>query len=84
LVSNLQFDRGYAAIGRCIAGALEDSEAAYNSGDYATALKLWRPLAAQVGTDAVKNRDALSIRMTPAQIAEAQRMAREWNPTPRP
>jgi hypothetical protein len=31
---------------------------------------------------AVKNRDKLAILMTPAQIAEAQRMAREWVPKP--
>jgi hypothetical protein len=30
--------------------------------------------------DAVKNRDALARKMTPAQIAEAQRLAREWKP----
>jgi TPR repeat protein len=29
------------------AGPLEDGQAAYNSGDYATALKLWHPLADQ-------------------------------------
>jgi len=27
---------------------------------------------------AVKNRDDVAAKMTPAQIAEAQRMAREW------
>jgi hypothetical protein len=37
-------------------------------------------------TDAVirdmsaKDRDAMTAKMTPAQIAEAQRMAREWKP----
>jgi TPR repeat protein len=30
---------------------------------------------------AVANRDAVTARMTPAQIAEAQRLAREWRPT---
>ncbi len=29
---------------------------------------------------AVKNRDILAAKMTPAQIAEAQRLAREWKP----
>ena len=28
----------------------------------------------------VKNRDAIAAKMTPAQIAEAQRLAREWKP----
>jgi len=29
---------------------------------------------------AVKNRDLLAKRMTPAQISEAQKLAREWKP----
>ena len=32
----------------------------------------------------VKARDAVSVRMTPEQIAEAQRLAREWQPTVEP
>ena len=28
-----------------------------------------------------KNRDEVAAKMTPAQIAEAQRMGREWKPT---
>ena len=28
-----------------VAGPLEDADAAYDRGDYATALRLWRPLA---------------------------------------
>ena len=30
--------------------------------------------------NAVKARDAVAKRMTPAQIAEAQKLAREWKP----
>ena len=30
--------------------------------------------------DAVNKRDILAKRMTPAQVAEAQRMSREWQP----
>ena len=30
--------------------------------------------------DAVKNRDVVAAKMTPAQIAEAQKLAREWKP----
>jgi hypothetical protein len=30
---------------------------------------------------AVQNRDQVAAKMTPAQIAEAQRMAREWKTT---
>jgi len=30
--------------------------------------------------DAVKDRDLVASKMTPAQIAEAERLAREWKP----
>ncbi len=90
---------------------------AYEKGDYATALKEWRPLAAQgnaaaqallgmmyyeegqgVPKDyvqaymwlslaaaqgyerATKLRDKLAKKMTPSELAEAQRLAREWKP----
>ena len=90
---------------------------AFNRGDYATALKELRPLAAQgnaaaqallgmmyeegqgVPQDDVqayvwlslaaaqgneragKFRDLLDEMLTPAQLADAQRLAREWKPT---
>ena len=97
------------------AGPLEDAFAAYEDADYATALRLWRPLAEQdsayaqfglgiifqkagrgVPQDYVQahkwytlaaaggnataetNRQLVAKRMTPAQIADAQRIAREW------
>ena len=47
---------------------------------------MWLNLAAsryRPGTErakAVKNRDIVAEKMTPAQIAEAQRLAREWKP----
>jgi hypothetical protein len=55
--------------------------------DYVMAHK-WYNLAAShyatweadVGASAARSRDRLTIRMTPAQIAEAQKMAREWEP----
>ncbi len=89
---------------------------AYERGDYATALKEWRPLAEQGDADAQFNlgvmyrigqgvpedfvrahmwanlaaaqgdelarinRDRLTEQMTPVQLAEAQRLAREWKP----
>ena len=37
-------------------------------------------LEAEKRNEAVKNRDIIASRMTPAQIAEAQRLAREWKP----
>ncbi len=42
---------------------------------------MWFNLAgAQGEKQAVKNRDIVAKRMTPAQIAEAQKLAREWKP----
>ena len=54
--------------------------------DYALAY-MWFNLASSPATNtdlrqmAVENRDKVAAKMTPAQIAEAQRMAREWKPT---
>ena len=48
--------------------------------DYVQAYR-WYTLAAAKGLkEAVKGRDLLEKRMTPAQLAEAQRRAREWKP----
>jgi TPR repeat protein len=48
--------------------------------DYVQAHK-WLNLAASKGQEnAMKARDRLATRMTPDQIAEAQRLAREWKP----
>ena len=67
------------------------AEAQYNLGviydngsgvpqDYVQAHK-WFSLAADRGDeDAVQHRDQAAAKMTPAQIAEAQRLAREWKP----
>jgi TPR repeat protein len=140
------------AAGPAVAGPYEDAIAAYDKGDYATALRLWRPLveqgearaqsnlgfmydkghgvpqdfvqamawyrkaaeqgearaqfnlglmyyngqgvpqdyvqahmwfnlsAANGNANAVKGRDIVAAKMTPAQIAEAQKLAREWKP----
>ena len=48
--------------------------------DYVEAHKWWNLAAAQGDADAVKNRDKVARLMTPAQIAEAQKLAREWRP----
>ncbi len=94
----------------------EAGKEAYDRGDYATALKEWRPLAEQgdalaqsllgvmyaeglgVPQDFVqahmwfnlaaaqgmevarKSRDVVAEKMTPAQLAEAHRLASEWKP----
>ena len=72
------------------------AEAQYNLGqmyrygygvpqDYAQAL-MWFDLAAsrfppsEYRDNAVKNRDIVAMRMTPAQISEAQRLAQQWKP----
>jgi hypothetical protein len=45
---------------------------------------MWFNLAAAQGFEgAAKVRDMMPARMTPDQIGEAQRMAREWKPTPK-
>ncbi len=94
----------------------DEGLAAYDRGDYATALREWRPLgeqgnaaaqfflgfmydrgrgvsqdyvqahlwynlaAARSNDTARRNRDIIAEKMTPAQIAEAQQLAREWYP----
>ena len=49
--------------------------------DYVQA-HMWLNLAAshEKISGAVEDRDKLASKMTPAQIAEAQKLAREWNP----
>ena len=102
------------------AGPLDDAAAAVKRRDYATALRLIRPLAEQGDASAQYNlgvfydngfgvpqdyvsalmwlnlsaaqgkegaatfRDLVARLMTPAQIAEAQKLAREWKPTKQP
>jgi uncharacterized protein len=109
---------GFAA--PAAAGPLEDADAAVRRRDYATAVRLVRPLAEQGDANAQYNlgvfydnglgvpqdkvsaymwlhlsaaqgrdgaaafRDLIARRMTPAQIAEAQKLAREWKPTKQP
>jgi TPR repeat protein len=56
--------------------------------DYVQAYMLFNVAAARAPRDdilktrdmAVKNRDSVAAKMTPAQIAEAQKVAREWTP----
>ena len=42
----------FGLFGTAMAGPLEDATAAYQRGDYATALQIWRPLAEQGNADA--------------------------------
>ncbi len=46
--------------------------------DYVQAHLWWNLSAAQGNENGRKNREIVAERMTPAQIAEAQRVAREW------
>ena len=48
--------------------------------DYVLAHMWFNLSAAQGDADATKNRDRVAGKMTPARIAEAQRLAREWKP----
>ena len=106
--------------GGAAAGPFEDGLAAHERGDYATALRLFRPLGEQSNASAQYNlgvmyalgqgvprdnvqaymwfdlsarylegverdrmvqiRDVIASDMTPAQLGEAQRLAREWKP----
>ena len=52
-------------------GVLQDAVLAY----------MWLNLAAPQEPDAVGERDVAASQMTPDEIAEAQRLTREWKPT---
>ena len=49
------------AAGPAVAGPFEDGEAAFSKGDYATALRLWQPLAQQGDARAQNGLGALRI-----------------------
>ena len=77
-----------------------EAMAAYERGDYATALRWFRIHAEQGNASAqsnlaasrfssseqelrekeVRNRDRVGVRLTPAELAKAQRLVREWRP----
>jgi TPR repeat protein len=50
--------------------------------DYVQAHMWWNLAADQGNAVAFKKRDSVAAKMTPAQIAEAQKLAREWKPKP--
>lgn len=52
--------------------------------DLVQALMWFSLAAAQNNKEAMENRDKAVVLMTPAQIAEAQKLARKWKPTPQP
>jgi len=103
-------------VASAVAGPYEDGVAAYERGDYAKAVELfrkaaeqgdayaqynlgqmydkgkgvkqdyvethkWVSLAAAQGLKkAIENREMVASQLTPAQMTEAQRLAREWKP----
>jgi len=48
--------------------------------DYIQAHMWWNLSAAQGNKVAVQNRDLIASKMSPEQVAQAQRLAREWKP----
>ena len=48
--------------------------------DYAIAHMWWNICGSSGGKDCVKYRNSIEKRMTPSQIEEAQRLARNWKP----
>ena len=50
--------------------------------DYVQAYKWFDLSAAQANNDAKKNKDAVAEHMSPEQIAEAQKLVREWKSKP--
>jgi TPR repeat protein len=74
-------DQGYA-IGQFALGALYDNGLGGVPQDFTLAYMWYNLAAAQGVARAVHNRNELFALMTPDQIAEAQRLAREWKPKP--
>ena len=60
------------------AAAIDDGQTAYNAGDYATALRLWRPLAEQGDARAQNNLGVMyeNAKGVPQDINEAVRLYR--------
>ena len=83
--ANFLMDSLLADAARGDADALYDLGMAYSSGSGGIEVDLieahkWFNLAATKSKKpgAVENRDRVAAKMTPAQIAEAQKLAREW------
>ena len=64
-----------------LAATQGNTDAQNSRGFVANLIRLWYSLVAtQGGTEAQNSRDIVAKRMTREQIAEAQRLAREWQP----
>src|SRR3974390_141082 len=76
----LAADQGYAKAQNMLGGMYGEGKGVPK--DYALAYMWYNLSAAQGDHDGAILRDLIAKLMTPAQIAEAQRLAREWKPTP--
>lgn len=74
----LAADQGYASAQLNLGGMYANGEGVPEN--YVEAYKWWSLSAAQGNSDASDNRDNIRGRMTPAQIAEAQRLSSAWKP----
>ena len=72
-------DQGHALAQRNLGAHYYDGQGVPQ--DYLQAHKWFNLAAAGGNKDAAKSRDIVAAKMTPAQIAEAQKLAREWRPT---
>jgi len=80
----LAADKGYAPAQLSLGARYADGDGAPQ--DYVRAYTWFNLSAAQGGLqsqEAEKRRGIIAQRMTPEQIAEAQKLTREWKPTPR-
>jgi hypothetical protein len=68
----------FSFAGPVVAGPLDDGDAAYGKGDYATALRLWRPLAEQGNAPAQSNLGVMYLdgKGVPRNYAEAAKWFR--------
>jgi len=74
----LAADQGYAFAQNNLGSMYASGHGVHR--DYILA-HMWYNLAGAGGSQSAKNRDSVAAKMKPAQIAEAQRLAREWKPT---
>ena len=75
----LAADQGYAVAQYNLGFMYADGQGVPQ--DYVQSHMWFNLAAAQSDANAVQNRDIIAAKMTPDQIAEAQRLAREWKPT---
>ena len=77
--SRLAADQGFAVAQYYLGIAYANGQGVPQ--DFVQAYKLFELSAAHGYKDATQGRETVSGRMTEAQVAEAQQLAREWKPT---